>query len=81
MFYLLVNGKEYVSESYKIFCEDIPLWEKIKEESGFLGTGGDWRYIELCLHNAIIKTNTFNVWHGIYKPFSVPAIGFKITND
>ena len=81
MFYLLVNGKEFVSESYEYFCEDTYLWERIKEESGFQGTGGDWRYIELCLHNAVLNANNFNVWHGIYKPFSVPAIGFKITKE
>lgn len=81
MFYLLVNGKEFVSESYESFCEDTYLWEMIKEESGFTGTGGDWRYIGLYLHNAVIKTNIFNEWHGIYKPFSVPAIGFKITKE
>ena len=81
MFYLLVNGKEFTAESYKTFCSDVSLWDTIKEESGFIGTGGDWRYIELYLHNAVINTNTFNVWHGIYKPFSVPAIGFKITKD
>ena len=81
MFYLLVNGNEFVAESYQTFCEDTYLWDVIKEASGFIGTGGDWRYIELYLHNAIINTNTYNVWHGIYKPFSVPAIGFKITTD
>ena len=81
MFYLLVNGKEYVLDSYKTLCEDLPLWEKIKEESGFKGTGGDWRYIELSLHNAVNDANNLGVWYGIYKPFSVPAIGFKITND
>ena len=80
MFYLLVNNREFVSESYKTFCENMPLWEKIKEESGFKGTGGDWRYIELSLHNAVNNANT-GEWYGIYKPFSIPAIGFKITND
>ena len=53
----------------------------IKEESGFRGTGGDWRYIELCLHSAVNNANELGVWHGIYKPFSVPAIGFKITKE
>lgn len=81
MFYLLVNGKEFVSENYESFCKDSYLWEMVKEESGFTGTGGDWRYIELCLHNAVVNTNTFDIWHGIYKPFSVPAIGFKITKE
>ena len=73
MFYLLVNGKEYVSESYKTFCEDAHLWERIKEESGFKGTSGDWRYIEFSLHLAVTNANT-GEWYGIYKPFSIPAI-------
>lgn len=29
----------------------------------------------------IIQSNQFDQWFGIYKPYSVPAIGFKVSKE
>lgn len=84
MFELMVNGQVFVSESYDAFCKDISTWEEIQRVSNFQGTGGDWRYIALTLHSKvteIIHSNQYNQWFGIYKPYSVPAIGFKVSKE
>lgn len=83
MFKLTINNQEFTSDTYESFCKDLYLWDEIQRKSGWQGTGGDWRYIASCLHNAVmekIKHGYFNEWHGIYKPFSIPPIGFKIEN-
>lgn len=81
MFILAINDHEFSSENYDTFCKDIYLWEEIQRKSGWQGTGGDWRYIARHLHNAVtekIQQGSFDSWHGIYKPYSIPPIGFKI---
>lgn len=82
MFEIMINNQTFESESYVDFCKDIELWHEIEKVSNFQGTAGDWRYIALCLHSAIteaIDTGQYDKWLGIYKPYSIPAIGFKIT--
>ena len=84
MFELVVNGQVFVSESYDAFCKDILMWEAVQRASNFQGTGGDWRYIALALHSEVTKvvqSNQFDQWLGIYKPYSVPAIGFKVSKE
>ena len=84
MFELMVNGQVFVSESYDAFCKDILMWEAVQRASNFQGTGGDWRYIALALHSEVtrvIQSNQFDQWLGIYKPYSVPAIGFKVSKE
>ena len=83
-FKVLVNGQEFVSDTYDAFVRDEQMWSDIQEASGFQGTGGDWRYIGLRLDSAIkqaIKFNHQEQWCGIYKPYSVPAIGFYIGKE
>lgn len=82
MFTLIVNGKEFTYDSYSQFCNDPKCWDEVVEGSGWNGTGGDWRDIARALHKAVsqvIEDRTFFLWHGIYKPYSMPPIGFKIT--
>lgn len=84
MFELMINGKIFVSDSYDTFCKDKYTWEMIQSASNFQGTGGDWRYIALTLHSEVtkvIQSNQYNQWFGIYKPYSVPAIGFKVSKE
>ena len=84
MFELMVNGQVFVSESYDSFCKDILMWEAVQRASNFQGTGGDWRYIALVLHSEVtrvIQSGLFDQWFGIYKPYSVPAIGFKVSKE
>ncbi len=84
MFELVVNGQVFVSGSYDAFCKDILMWEAVQRASNFQGTGGDWRYIALALHSEVtrvIQSNQFDQWLGIYKPYSVPAIGFKVSKE
>ena len=84
MFELMVNGQVFVSESYDAFCKDILMWEAVQRSSNFQGTGGDWRYIALVLHSEVtrvIQSNQLDQWFGIYKPYSVPAIGFKVSKE
>lgn len=84
MFELMVNGQVFVSKSYDDFCKDILMWEAVQRASNFQGTGGDWRYIALVLHSEVtrvIQSSLFDQWFGIYKPYSVPAIGFKVSKE
>ena len=84
MFELMVNGQVFVSKSYDDFCKDILMWEAVQRASNFQGTGGIWRYIALTLHSEVtkvIQSNQFDQWFGIYKPYSVPAIGFKVSKE
>lgn len=84
MFELIINGKIFVSDSYETFCKDNLMWEEIQCVSNFQGTSGDWRYIALTLHSEVTKViqlNQYNQWFGIYKPYSVPAIGFKVSKE
>ncbi len=84
MFELMVNGQVFVSDSYDAFCKDISMWEEVQRASNFQGTVGDWRYIALVLHSEVTKvihSNQFDQWLGIYKPYSVPAIGFKVSKE
>ena len=84
MFELMIRGQIFVADSYDTFCKDNLMWEEIQRVSNFQGTGGDWRYIALTLHSEVtrvIQSNQYNQWFGIYKPYSVPAIGFKISKD
>ena len=84
MFELMVNGQVFVSESYDAFCKDLLMWEAAQRASNFQGTGGDWRYIALALHSEVtkvIQSSQFDQWFGIYKPCSVPSIGFKVSKE
>ena len=84
MFELMVNGQVFVSKSYDDFCKDILMWEAVQRASNFQGTGGDWRYIALVLHSEVtkvIQSKQFDQWFGIYKPYSVPAIGLKVSKE
>ena len=84
MFELMIKGQIFVSDNYESFCKDNLMWEEIQRVSNFQGTGGDWRYIALTLHSEVtkvIQSNQCNQWFGIYKPYSVPAIGFKVSKE
>lgn len=84
MFELMINDRVFVSDSYDAFCKDILMWEAVQRASNFQGTGGDWRYIALALHSEVtrvIQSKQFDQWFGIYKPYSVPAIGFKVSKE
>ena len=83
MFTLIMDNKTYQSDNYEAFCEDIDLWNRIQNESKFKGTGGDWKHIALGLHTDYIQqidhSGLINVWHGIYQPYTIPAIGYLVT--
>lgn len=84
MFTLIVNGKEFTYDSYSQFCNDPKCWDEVVEGSGWDVVAGDWywHYMMLSLHEAVTKVETdrtFYEWHGIYKPKTIPPIGFKIT--
>ncbi|UNY40455.1 hypothetical protein KLEP7_gp87 [Pseudaeromonas phage vB_PpeM_ KLEP7] len=81
MFKLIINNVEFESEDYESFCKDLYLWDLIQRTCGYEGTGGDWRHIGLSLHSAVTKaisSRHYKQWIGIYKPYSIPPIGFYI---
>lgn len=80
----MIKGQIFVADNYENFCKDNLMWEEIQRVSNFQGTGGDWRYIALTLHSEVtkvIQSNQHNQWFGIYKPYSVPAIGFRVSKE
>jgi hypothetical protein len=84
MFELMVNGQVFVSESYDAFCKDKYMWEAVQRASNFQGTGRIGCSIALALHSEVtkvIQSKQFDQWFGIYKPYSVPAIGFKVSKE
>ena len=84
MFELIINGQVFVSDSYDAFCKDILMWKAVQRASNFQGTGGIGCNTALTLHSEVtkvIQSKQFDQWFGIYKPCSVPSIGFKVSKE